>query len=60
MERIMGSARKDRNVLAGHGVDAFEGPAVGVEVPEIAGHGGGEALIRIPGAGHGQQTPSMP
>lgn len=32
-------------------VDAFEGQAVGVEVPEVAGHGGGVAGYRVPGGG---------
>ena len=37
-------------MLAGEGVDPFQGPAVGVEVPEVAGHGGGAAATGFPGA----------
>lgn len=40
-----------RDVLTGAGVDAFEGAAVGVEVPEVAGHSAGATDYRVPGGG---------
>ena len=43
-ENLLWPAREDGDVLASAGVDAFERPAIGVEVPEVAGHGGGGCL----------------
>jgi hypothetical protein len=40
-KRLVRRTSEDRDVLAGEGVDAFEGPDVGVEVPEGAGQGDG-------------------
>jgi hypothetical protein len=53
LSQLLRAAIEDGDVLAGVGVDAFEGPAVGVEVPEVAGagHGNGEAAYRVPGVG---------
>jgi hypothetical protein len=53
VERLLRPPSEDRDMLAGEVVDAFEGPAVGVEVPEVAGHGGGEAAYRVPMGGQG-------
>lgn len=44
-------ASEHRDVLAGLGVDAFEGPALGVEVPEVARHGVSATAYRVPGVG---------
>ena len=51
VNRLLRRTSEDWYVLAGEDVDAFEGPAVGVEVPEVAGHGGGEAAYRVPEGG---------
>ena len=53
-KRLLRPSREDGDVLAGLGVDPFEGQAVGVEVPEQAGHGGGDAGYRVPGGSQGQ------
>jgi len=51
VKRLLFPASGYRDVLAGCGVDAFEGPALGVEVPEVARHGGGASTDRVPGGG---------
>lgn len=50
VERFVSATQEDGDVFAGQGVDAFEGPADGVEAPEVAGHGGGAAVPGFPGA----------
>ena len=40
-EQLLRPPSEDRDVLTYEGDDAFEGPVIGVEVPEEAGHGGG-------------------
>ena len=54
LEQRLRAPSEDGDVLSSEGVDAFEGQAVGVEVPEEPGHGGGEAAYRIPVGGQGQ------
>lgn len=51
MERLLSPASENGDVLACLGVDAFERPAVGVEVPEVVGHSDGASAFRIPGGG---------
>jgi hypothetical protein len=41
------------------GVDAFEGPTGGAEVPEEAGHGDGESSFSVPGGRQGQGIPPV-
>lgn len=53
-KRLIRPASEYGDVFAGAGIDAFEGPAVGVKVPEAAGHGGGVAAYRVSEAGQGQ------
>ena len=50
-DRLVRPASDYGDVLAGEGVDAFEGPAIGVEVPEVLGHacGVGGSLQRSHG-----------
>jgi len=50
LSQLLRAAIEDGDVLAGVGVDAFEGPAVGVEVTEVAGHGGGATATEFSGA----------
>ncbi len=53
MALLVSAADDDGDVFAGEGVDAFKGPAVGVEVPEVAGagYGDGATAYRVPGGG---------
>jgi hypothetical protein len=53
LSQLLRAAIEDGDVLAGEGVDAFKGPAVGIEVPEVAGagHGDGATEFRVPGVG---------
>ena len=44
-----------RGSLTGDCDDAFEGPAIGIEVPELADHGGGGAGYRAPGGVQGKR-----
>ncbi len=47
-------------VLGGEGVDAFEGPAVGIEVPEVAVHVAEAASYMVPGGGQGHGLCPVP
>lgn len=51
VERLLSPASEDGDMFAGEGVYAFEGPATGIEVPEVAGHDDGEAAYRVPWGG---------
>ncbi len=50
-ENLLRLSCEDRDVLNAEGVDAFDGTAVGIDVPEIAGHGGVATSYRVPGSG---------
>ena len=43
-ERLLLRTSEHRDVLAGEGVDPFEGLAPGIEVPEVSGHGDEEGV----------------